>query len=94
MDFQRIKKQLETLGYRAVNIEEMPTCKGIAASWQVMFRDELVAHCFDTGEGGCLSVQWSNRAHCLTLRRAGKGLCDREPVESALIALSLRGTCS
>lgn len=89
MDFQGIKKQLETLGYRAVNIKEMATYKGISASWQVMFKGEPVAHCFDAGEGGCLSVQWHNFGHHVTLRDVGQGLCDREPVELALIALSL-----
>lgn len=89
MDLHKVRMQLEALGYRAVNLKEMTTFKGIAASWQVVFGSEVVARCFDAGDGGSLSIQWCNRNHCQLFQEAGKVLCDIEPEALALIALSI-----
>ena len=89
MDFQGVRRQLEALGYRAVNIQEMATHRGVAATWRVMFGAELVACCSDAGDGSCLSVLWRSDEHRPVFRTAGEKLCSVEPEELALVALSL-----
>ena len=89
MYYHEIWRQLEILGYQAINVKQVETYKGIAARWQVKYENEIIAHCFDAGDGSCLAVHWLNRMHLPVFIDVGENLCSLEPVETALQALTI-----
>ncbi|MGI9279737.1 MAG: hypothetical protein ACR2PX_08910 [Endozoicomonas sp.] len=89
IDFGRVAKQLTEQGYRAENVKEMETPKGVAASWDVYFNNIIIARCHDAGDGGCLSVFWQDPSHKTVFRGAGEVIDRIEPVDTALLSLSL-----
>ena len=48
MDFDSLGRWLREMGFIAVNVNEMETPRGIAASWDVFFGPYLVARCHDS----------------------------------------------
>jgi hypothetical protein len=86
--YSRIAILLINKGYSVSGLKETETLKGIAAQWRIKHSGQVVASCYDAGDGGSLSIYWQDRSHEPCLREAGLLVDDTEPVDTALLALS------
>ena len=89
IDFDSVGRWLSAKGFIDVNVNETEIPRWIAASWGVFFGSHLVARCHDYGDGACVSVYWKGPSHKESLAAAGRVINQYEPVETALVVLSL-----
>ena len=87
--YSELTMLLQGRGYKASDLKEWETCRGVAAQWNVEYHGLVIARCHDAGDGGSLSVYWRDASHKPFFKEAGFMADHHEPVETALFALSL-----